>query len=108
LFVGGLGLLASPVTLFTEAVSSVGVPGPGSGRATPAESRRTIGLVVCALLFAGFVITCVTFMIRAVRDAPDPDKIKDQLVKKINNAQQPVQQPGPDGQAQQGRQTGVP
>src|SRR5262249_37597080 len=75
---------------------------------TPNESRRKIGLVVCGVLFVGFVVVCGTYLIRAVKDAPDPDKIKDQLAKKAKSrepAPQPLQEPQP---AQQGPQTGVP
>src|SRR5581483_4385972 len=104
--VGTLAVLASPVLLLTNALSASGAADEGGGKTTAAE-RREIGLGIVVLLFIGFVAACVTFMVRAMKEEPDPEPV----VQKMKSGQQPAPQPAPPppqtAEAPQ-QQTGVP
>lgn len=101
-----MAVIASPVMLLTDAVASSAPVGESVGK-TPAASRRDVGLVVVGLLFFGFVAACVTLMIRAVKDSPDPEKVAGSVVPP-KQAQQPVQPPPPQTAEAPQQQTGVP
>ncbi len=102
-FVGTLAVIASPVMMLTNAV---GASEPVVK--TPAAERRQLGLVIAGLAFVGVVTMFVTFMVRALREAPEPDR----AVQKLKEGREPApQQPAPaatqTAEAPQ-QQTGVP
>jgi HEAT repeat protein len=104
LLVGGLALVTSPVIMLTNLFES---GAESTSTKTPAAERRDLGLWIVGLAFFGFVAACITFMVRAVRDTPDPAKQADKLVQEIKQIQpQQPQQPAEPQQAQ-AQQTGV-